>query len=263
MQKNTPDFGTETISRILLRIAPPVMLALLIQALYNVVGSCFVGKFSDDALTALSVVLPMQFLIIAVGAGVVVNTYMARKYALGRTRKADAAAVTVLGLYYKLQNFFFIPLFGLQTCIVPLMSYNCAAQKYARCRETAHKSPLISASLMLVGAACFILLPGALIGIFSRSAEVLAIGRIAFPTIGASFPSAAFSLIMPTFFQAIGCGGRSLAVTLTRQIFGLLPVFWLLSLIGLNYTWLAFPVAETAAGALGYIMYRRQLKVWK
>ena len=145
---------------------------------------------------------------------------------------------------------------------MPLLSYNCAAQKYARCRETVHKSPLISASLMLVGAACFILLPGALIGIFSRSAEVLAIGRIAFPTIGASFPSAAFSLIMPTFFQAIGCGGRSLAVTLTRQIFGLLPVFWLLSLIGLNYTWLAFPVAETAAGALGYIMYRRQLKVW-
>ena len=57
MQKNTPDFGTETISRILLRIAPPVMLELLIQALYNVVDSCFVGKFSDDALTALSVVL--------------------------------------------------------------------------------------------------------------------------------------------------------------------------------------------------------------
>lgn len=201
MQKNTPDFGTETISRILLRIAPPVMLELLIQALYNVVDSCFVGKFSDDALTALSVVLPMQFLIIAVavGTGVVVNTYMARKYALGRTREADAAAVTVLGLYYKLQNFFFIPLFGLQTCIVPLLSYDCAAQKYARCRETVHKSPLISASLMLVGAACFILL----------------------------------------------------------------SVFWLLSLIGLNYTWLAFPVAETAAGALGYIMYRRQLKVWK
>lgn len=146
---------------------------------------------------------------------------------------------------------------------MPLLSYNCAAQKYARCRETVHKSPLISASLMLVGAACFILLPGALIGIFSRSAEVLAIGRIAFPTIGASFPSAAFSLIMPTFFQAIGCGGRSLAVTLTRQIFSLLPVFWLLSLIGLNYTWLAFHVAETAAGALGYIMYRRQLEVWK
>ena len=127
---------------------------------------------------------------------------------------------------------------------MPLLSYNCAAQKYARCRETVHKSPLISASLMLVGAACFILLPGALIGIFSRSAEVLAIGRIAFPTIGASFPSAAFSLIMPTFFQSIGCGGRSLAVTLTRQIFGLLPVFWLLSLIGLNYTWLRLSHAK-------------------
>lgn len=100
MQKNTPDFGTETISRILLRIAPPVMLALLIQALYNVVDSCFVGKFSDGALTALSVVFPMQFLIIAVamGTGVGVKTYMARKYALGRTREADAAAGTVMVL---------------------------------------------------------------------------------------------------------------------------------------------------------------------
>ena len=68
---------------------------------------------------------------------------------------------------------------------------------------------------------------------------------------------------MPVFFQAVGCGGKSLAVSLTRQIFGLLPVFWLLSLIGLNYTWLAFPIAETAAGALGYVMYRRQLKMWK
>lgn len=95
MLKNTPDFGTETISRILLCIAPPVMLELLIQTLYNVVDSCFVGKFSDDALIALSVVFPMQFLIIAVGAGVVVNTYMARKYALGRTREADAAACTL------------------------------------------------------------------------------------------------------------------------------------------------------------------------
>ena len=92
MQKNTPDFGTETISRILLCIAPPVMLALLIQALYNVVDSCFFGKFSDDALIALSVVLPMQFLIIAVG----VNTYMARKYALGRTREADEAGTVMV-----------------------------------------------------------------------------------------------------------------------------------------------------------------------
>lgn len=83
---------------------------------------------------------------------------------------------------------------------MPLLSYNCAAQKYARCRETVHKSLLISASLMLVGAACFILLPGALAALAHRSE---------------------------------------------------------------NYTWLAFPVAETAAGALGYIMYRRQLKVWK
>ena len=107
--------------------------------------------------------------------------------------------------------------------------------------------------LPAMGAACFILLPGALIGIFSRSAEVLAIGRIAFPTIGASFPSAAFSLIMPTFFQAIGCGGRSLAVTLTRQILFLVPLLYLMPVVlpqlfpqftGLDALYFAAPVAD-------------------
>lgn len=87
-------FGTAPIGRILLKTAPPVMLAQLIQALYNIVDSFFVGKYSTDALTALTVIYPLQLIIIAlaVGTGVGTNTYMARKYALNQPEKADAAA---------------------------------------------------------------------------------------------------------------------------------------------------------------------------
>lgn len=92
-----PDFfGTQKISKILLKTAPPVMLAQLIQALYNIVDSFFVGRYSDEALTALSVIYPIQLIIIAlaVGTGVGVNTYMARKFAQGKPKDADEAGGT-------------------------------------------------------------------------------------------------------------------------------------------------------------------------
>lgn len=93
-------FGKEKISRILFQIAPPVMLAQLIQALYNIVDSFFVGRWSANALTALSVIYPLQLIIVAlaVGTGVGLNTYMARKYAQQKPEAADAAAGTGLVL---------------------------------------------------------------------------------------------------------------------------------------------------------------------
>lgn len=86
-------FGSERISKVLWKITPPVMLAQLIQALYNIVDSFFVGRYSDDALTAVTVIFPIQLIIVAlaVGTGVGVNTYMARKYAQGDSLKAKAA----------------------------------------------------------------------------------------------------------------------------------------------------------------------------
>ena len=88
-------FGTEKTSRILLKIAPPVMLAQLIQAMYNIVDSFFVGKYFADALTALTVIYSLQLIIIAlaVGTGVGVNTYMARKYAQDRASDAGCGMV--------------------------------------------------------------------------------------------------------------------------------------------------------------------------
>ena len=89
-------FGSEKIGKILLKIAPPVMFAQLIQALYNIVDSFFVGRYSEKGLTALSVIFPVQFVIIAlaVGTGVGVNTYMAKEYALGREKDAEKTAGT-------------------------------------------------------------------------------------------------------------------------------------------------------------------------
>lgn len=173
------------------------------------------------------------------------------------------AAVTVLGLYYKWQSFFFIPLFGLQTCIVPVLSYNYATGQYDRCRQTMRLSFLISAAFMVLGMVGFILFPEPLLRVFSTSAEVIAIGKVAFPIIGSGFISAVFGLIMPSFFQALGMGLRSAFLALLRQLICLIPIFWAFSLIGLDYTWLSFPISETVSGAAGLLLYALQLRKWK
>ena len=146
------------------------------------------------------------------------------------------AAVTVLGLYYKLQSFFFIPLFGLQTCIVPVISFNLARRNYNRCKRTMNLSFLISALFMVLGVICFVFFPRQMVDVFSNSQEVHDIGAQAFPIIGASFLPAVFSLMMPVFFQAIGAGVRSVFLSLLRQIVCLVPIFWAFSFLGLQYT---------------------------
>ena len=429
-------FDAESIWSILMRIAPPVMLAQLIQAMYNIVDSYFVGQFSNDGLTALSIVYPVQLIVtaIAVGTGVGVNTLMSRYDGQGNHHLADRtagtgtvlalvswllfaaasgllmgpfaaastesaavaeyavtyglivcvgslgvflestwskvhqargnmrlpmlaqiagaatnivldpilifglgpvpalgvagaayatvagqvlaavivssglrrppaarvflsyaariyrlgypsifmqmlftvyimalnmilagfsdAAVTVLGLYYKVQSFFFIPLSGLQTCIVPLLSYTYAKGAYPRCRQVVKNSVLLAMSFMLVGIACFELIPAQLLGIFTADPLVLEIGVPAFHIIGVSFLPAVISLILPVFFQAIGAALPSVLLSLTRQIFCLIPVFWAFSKVGLDYTWLAFPIAETVTGTLGLFFYIHRIRIW-
>ena len=92
--EQTDLFGTEKISKILLKLVPPVMLAQLIQALYNIIDSLFVGRYSDSGLTALSIIYPLQLLMIAlaVGTGVGINTVMAAKLGVGNEKEADEYA---------------------------------------------------------------------------------------------------------------------------------------------------------------------------
>lgn len=429
-------FEEKNIWKILFHIAPPVMLAQLIQAMYNIVDSFFVGKYSGYGLTALSIIFPIQLIIIAiaVGTGVGVNILMPRYYAKGESEMANKAAgtgtvlaviswllfafastiflqpyvmisaesdtavkyamtygniicigslglflesiwtkvhqakgnmrlpmiaqitgaivniildpilifgigpvtafgvegagyatvigqitaacitisgfrrppcvldicyfakkiynlgypaifmqllytiymmvlniilagfsdaaVTVLGLYYKVQSFFFIPLYGLQTCIGPLISYTFSKESYQRCHQIIINSITLSMAFMLLGVGAFELIPRQLIGVFSADMTVIDIGETAFRIIGISFVPAVLSLMTPVFFQAIGNATASVLLSITRQIFCLIPLFWLFSLLGLQYTWVAFPLAETITGALGMMLYRRQLRKW-
>lgn len=428
-------FGTERISRILMRLAPPVMLAQLIQALYNIVDSFFVGRFSDTGLTALSIVYPLQLLMIAlaVGTGVGINTSMAYFLGTRDQKRSDEAAgistalslvmwavfallvavlmpayarmsteseaviadvivygrivcvcsiglflesgwtkvlqaegnmnrpmaaqilgavtnivldpllifglfglpalgiagaaiatvagqivaaaivwrggyrrspewalypalvrrvyrlgipnilmqsaytfyilglnlilstfsdqsVTALGLYYKWQTFFFIPLGAMQTCIVPVISYNYAAGSLDRCRKTLRESILAGMALMLIGTLCFELIPGPMLRFFSRDAEVIAIGTYGFRWIGPSFLPMVTSLIFPVFFQAVGSAGKSSLLTILRTVVLFVPLGWLFAHWGLHAFWLTYPVTELITTAVGFLFYRQFLR---
>ena len=428
-------YGKEKISKILLKIAPPVMLAQLIQALYNIIDSLFVGKYSEEGLTALSIIYPIQLLMIAiaVGTGVGVNTAMAYYLGMGKKKKAfdvagvgsplavalwalfavffyfflpvyarmstdselvisyvirygrivcvagiglfcesiwtkilqangdmktpmtaqilgavvniildpilifglcglpemgisgaaaatvtgqivaaavvwrkgyykppkrykylalirriyvlgipnilmqsaytvyifglnlilaafSDAAVTALGLYYKWQTFFFIPLGALQTCMVPIVSFNYAAKKWERCKSALRISLLYGIALMMIGVLCFEIIPHPMLSVFTQSEEVLNIGTYAFRIIGISFIPMVTSLIFPVYFQALGCALKSSLLTIVRTVCLFVPLGFVFSRFGLSYFWLTFPVTEVLTSCLGLAFYRRQNK---
>lgn len=396
--KRAIDFGNDDVMKILLRLAPPVMIAQLIQALYNIIDSFFIGRNSEDGLTALSIIYPIQLLMIALAVGTVVgiNTLMAYYQGIKKHKESEEVAgvatflalvmwaafaiicyfgmpfyakilqaignmklpmiaqiagaivnivldpilifgvgiipamgiggaaiatvsgqivaalivmtkgyrkspafskyfayvkriyylgfpnilmqsaytlyifglnlilkefsdqaVTVLGLYYKWQTFFFIPLGSMQTCIVPVLSFNYGAGMYSRCKKTLKDSILFGMALMLLGVLCFELIPAQMLGVFSRDAKVIDIGVNAFRIIGVSFIPLVTSLIYPVYFQAIGYAGRSSALTVLRTVALFVPLAWIFSRFGLEYFWLTYPMTEIITTTVGYIMYKR------
>ncbi len=427
-------FKSEKVSKILLKLAPPVMLAQLIQALYNIVDSFFVGKYSSSGLTALSIIYPIQLLMIAfgVGSGVGINTVMAAK--LGQDKKDEAyeyagvgtplaivlwflfalicyiimpyyarmstnsievindvvsygrivcvfsfglflesvwtkvlqssgdmktpmfaqicgaitniifdpllifgmfglpkmgiagaaiatvmgqivaalivmrkgfykspdfsvyghhikeifhlgipnilmqsaytfyilglnlilagfsdEAVTALGLYYKWQTFFFIPLGAMQTCIVPIVSYNYATRDIERCKKTLNCALVFGLVLMCVGTLCFVGIPRFMLSVFTSNEKVIEIGTWGFRFIGISFIPMVTSLTFPVFFQAVGYSLKSSLLTIIRTMILFVPLGYLFSRFGLNYFWLTFPCTETITSIVGYIFYRQFL----
>lgn len=172
-------------------------------------------------------------------------------------------AITVLGLYYKAQTFFFIPVLGLQTAIVPVLSYNFTRASYSRCREVVKDGCVMALVMMVIGIVFFEFFPREVLSIFGAGPKVLEIGIPAFRIIGTCFLSAVFSLVTPVFFQAIGASRTSVLLSCTRQLFCLVPLFYLFSRIGLAYCWLAFPLSETITGAVGMMLYFKKSREWK
>ncbi len=156
-----------------------------------------------------------------------------------------STATAVFGAYYKLQSFIFMPVFGLNNGMIPIIAYNYGAGKRNRVVKTIKSSVILAVCIMLVGLAAMQLFPAQLLGIFNASEHMLSIGVVALRRISLSFVFAGYCIVMGSVFQALGNGIYSMIVSIVRQLVVLLPVAYMLSLTGkVNYVWLAFPFAE-------------------
>ena len=164
-------------------------------------------------------------------------------------------ATAVFGVYFKLQSFIFMPVFGLNNGMVPIVAYNYGARKPARIMKTIRLSVCYAVGIMLVGLLIFQFASPALLRLFqsgeSASGDLLRIGVPALRIISYSFLFAGYCIVATAVFQALGHGVLSLVVSVVRQLFVLLPVAFLLSRVGgLDWVWWAFPIAELVAVVL-------------
>ena len=179
------------------------------------------------------------------------------KILFGFTKTATA----VFGAYFKLQSFIFMPVFGLNNGMVPIVAYNFGAMRMDRVKKTVKLAVCSAVGIMAVGLAIFQLAPELLLSFFDASAEMDAIGSVALRIISISFLFAGFCVVAGSVCQAIGNPFYTLIVAVARQLVVLLPVAWLLSQTGrLELVWLAFPIAELMSLTLSAIFLRRTLR---
>ena len=179
------------------------------------------------------------------------------KILFGFTKTATA----VFGAYFKLQSFIFMPVFGLNNGMVPIVAYNFGAARMDRVKRTVKLAVCTAVAIMAVGLLIFQLAPELLLSFFDASAEMNSIGSVALRIISISFLFAGFCIIAGSVCQAIGNPFYSLIVSVARQLVVLLPVAWLLAQTGrLELVWLAFPIAELMSLTLSVIFLRRTLR---
>lgn len=167
-------------------------------------------------------------------------------------------ATGVFGVYFKLQSFFFMPIFGLNNATISIIAFNYGARNRKRIIATLKRSCCAAVALMCLGTLAFQTLPEVLLGIFNPSQEFLEIGTSALRIISLNFPVAAICIVLGATFQALGNGIYSTITSLCRQLFALLPVAYLLSLTGVvNNVWWAFPIAETVSLTVTLFFFRR------
>lgn len=170
----------------------------------------------------------------------------------------SSTAAAVLGVYFKLQSFVFMPVFGLNNGMVPILSYNYGAHHKDRIMKTIKLCVMYAVIIMFAGLAVSQIFPETLLLMFDASEHMLSIGVPALRTITLCFIFAGYNIIMSSVFQAFGNGIYSMAISIARQLIVLLPVAYFLSLTGvLEYVWLAFPIAEIVAVFICTLLLRR------
>ena len=156
-----------------------------------------------------------------------------------------STAVAVFGVYFKLQSFIFMPVFGLNNAIVPIIAYNYGARHPDRMKKTIKLAVVVAVAIMFTGFTLLQTIPQVLLGFFDASADMLTIGVPALRTISISFLAAGACIIIGSSFQALGKGTYSMFVSIARQLVVLIPAAWLLSQTGnVRAVWWAFPIAE-------------------
>lgn len=168
-------------------------------------------------------------------------------------------AVSVFGVYFKLQSFVFMPIIGMTNGMVPIVGYNFGAKNSERITSVIKLAAFCASVIMAVGVVIFNVLPEfLLVRLFEADAEMVAIGVPALRIISTHFIVAGVSIVLSSSFQALGKGVYSLIMSFSRQLLVLLPVAWLLGkLVSLNALWFAFPIAEIVSLLLALFLFKR------
>lgn len=173
----------------------------------------------------------------------------------------DVLATTVFGVYFKLQSFVFMPIFGMNSGLMPILGYNYGAKNKPRMMRALKLGIVFAFIFMSLGTLVFNLFPDALLGLFNASDSLKSLGEVALRLISLSFPLAAISIILGALFQAMGDGFYSMIVSIIRQLFILIPCAWLFGrLFGLNAVWFSFLTAEVFALVLSLFFFRKELR---
>jgi len=199
-----------------------------------------------------------SILMVAIGS---VMTFLFNIILITYTRAAELSA-TVFGVYFKLNSFVFMPVFGLNNGVIPIIAYNYGARNRRRMMQAVKLAVVYAAGYILLGLLAFMLIPGPLLKIFNASPEMLRVGIPALRIIGSTFLFAGVCIAMGSVFQALGYGIYSMIVSFARQLVVLLPAAWILARIGMQtgndtLVWYAFPIAELASLATTLILFTR------
>ena len=173
----------------------------------------------------------------------------------------STTAVSVFSVYFKLQSFVFMPIFGLSSGMVPIIAYNYGARKKKRVMSTIYTGTIIAIGIMIVGTIIFNLFPEALLSLFSATEEMYRLGVPALRIISLCFVSAAISIGLGSSFQATGYGIGTMIVSISRQLLVLIPTAYIMAkLVGINGVWFSFIIAEAVGLAVSLILF---IKVYK
>ncbi len=183
-----------------------------------------------------------------------VMTYLMNQILIGFSTTATA----VFGIYFKLQSFFFMPVFGMNNGLIPVLAYNYGARKKERINEALSFAVKLALGIMMVGFLVFEFMPDKLLQIFDASEHMMSIGIPALRIICISFPIAGICIAMGSVFQAFSKSTYSLVISVGRQLVVLIPVAWLLAQTGnINMVWWSFPIAEVISLLISLFFFRK------